>query len=237
MSTYDPYAAAIEEAERGNYIYGQIEVAASAVVLKKGQPKRTWIEGHDEDRDRSTEISFIVNPLEETGLTRLMQRSIIASNRGEWAQIVWPSLRDACGVKDLRTDLDKKFVKVEFVKNGRKWTNKTSGEEQEGTTFKFHAVYDDHAACVAAYTADGNDVRGETATDPSDAGAAAASVDMSPGAGSADPDKETALKFLEALAKQANGNKQALAEMLVNMPMITKYFNINSPEVAAMGVS
>lgn len=230
MSTYDPYAAAVEEAERGNYIYGQIEVAASAVVLKKGQPKRTWIEGHDEDRDRSTEISFIVNPLEETGLTRLMQRSIIASNRGEWAQIVWPSLRDACGVKDLRTDLDKKFVKVEFVKNGRKWTNKTSGEEQEGTTFKFHAVYSDQASCVAAYVADGNEPRNETTTDDSGAGA----VDMSPGAGNAESQKETARAFLTVLVKQANGNKQTLADLLADMPMITKYFSVDSPEVGQM---
>lgn len=228
MATNDPFAAAVEAAERGNFIYGQAQVSASFVVLLKGVGKRTFIEGEHELKDRCTEIVITINPIEESGLTQLATRSLIAQS-AEFSRIVWPSLRDGCGITDLR-QIEGKFVKAEYVKNGRKWQDKKTGEDREGTTFKFHAIYESETACVAAYGADGNAVR--TSTDP--AGDAAASVDMSQNGSNDAVERETIKQFLPALVKQANGNKDVLSQIINANPMISKYFNIGSPEVVTL---
>ena len=62
-------------------------------------------------------------------------------------------------------------------------------------------------------------------------------VNMAPGAGTINPELETAKAFLPALVKQAAGNKSALETMLNGMPMIAKYFNVNSPEVVTLMVA
>lgn len=222
----DPFAAAVEAAERSGLLYGQMQVSASFIVLQKGVGKSAYIEGQHDPKDRRTEITLVLNPIEETGITTLFTRSVIAESQ-EWSQTVWPSLRDGCGQSQLR-DLDNKFVKAELVKNGRKWTDK-SGQEKEGTTFKFHAVYPDQAACVAAFYADGNTARtpNNNTTPSADPGA----IDMTPSA--QNPERETAKQFLIVLGKQAGGDKTVLEKLLGTMPLITKYFTVDSPEAAA----
>lgn len=218
----DAWASAVEDAERGDFLWGQIQVDVNFVVLKKGQPKRSWAEGED-PKERSTEISFTLNPIEEMGLTKLIQRSVLSDARGEWGRIVWPSLRDACGLKELRP-LDGKFVKIETVKNGRKWNDK-NGVQQEGTTFKFHAIFDTQTTCVNDYLNAG----GMNKSTPDDGGAM--DVDMSP---NVNQEIETAKAFLPALVKQAAGNKVMLRAMFDGMPMISKFFTVDSPEVQAL---
>lgn len=221
MLHFDPLADAVEAAERGNFYYGQVQVSGSYVVLMKGAGKQTFIEGTHELKDRRTEVTFTLNPIEQSGLTQLITRSMIAESP-EFSRQVWPSLRDGCGITALR-DLDNKFAKVELVKNGRKWQDKKTGEEREGTTFKFHTVFTDQTACIAGYEADGNTPRTSTPVD------AAASVDMTPGVN--DSEKEAMWAFMQTLIKQANGDKATLTSMLAGMPMITKYFTPDSPEV------
>lgn len=218
---HDPWAAAVEDAERGDFLWGQIQVDVNFVVLKKGYPKRTW-EEKDDPKDRSTEISFTLNPIGEMGLTKLIQRSVLSDARGEWGRIVWPSLRDACGLKELRP-LDGKFVKIETVKNGRKWTDK-NGIQQEGTTFKFHAIFDSEKTCIDNYLGDGN-VAKTAARDDNDA----MSIDMDTPVNN--QEREAALAFLPALVKQTKGNVDMLKTMLDGMPMISKFFSVESPEV------
>lgn len=225
----NPYAVAVEEAERSFINYGQVQVTCSFVVLKKGEKKRPWIEGQDEHKDRSTEVSILINPIPETGLTKLTERSIIAGPTGEWGKIVWPSLRDACGVTDLQA-IDNKYCKAELVKNGRTWVDK-NGEKAEGTTFKFHAIYDTQEACAEAYLADGNTSRTATETSGDDA---AMAIDMSPAPASDVAEKEAAKIFLAAVVKQSNGNKDALATTLKALPGLNKFFTIDSPEVAQL---
>jgi hypothetical protein len=220
----DPFASAVEAAERSSQFYGQVEVSAQYVVLKKGQKKMIWQADIDDPKDRSTEVSLVLNPIEESNMRNLVQRSLICES-AEWTKIVWPSLRDGCGLTSLR-DLDKKFVKIELVKNGRSWEK--NGEKVEGTTFKFLAIYSDQAACVAGYLGDGGTVKTSTADN------GAMDIDMSNGAGSADVEKETAKQFLGALVKQAGGNKDNLKKMLDTMPMVNKYFNVDSPEVSQL---
>lgn len=218
---HDPWASAVEDAERGDFLWGQIQVDVSFVILKKGQPKHTWVEG-DDPKDRSTEISFTLNPISEMGLTKLIQRSVLSDARGEWGRIVWPSLRDGCGLKELRP-LDGKFVKIETVKNGRKWTNK-EGVAQEGTTFKFHAIFDSEQICSNDYLNAGGTNK-STATEDNPA----MTVDMDTPV--INQERETALAFLPALVKQTKGNIDMLKTMLDGMPMISKFFTVDSPEV------
>lgn len=226
----DPFAAAVEAAERGNFYYGSVQVSAIFVVLQKGVGKRTYIEGEHEPKDRCTEITITLNPIEQSGLTQLVIRSFIAES-AEFARIVWPSLRDACGLGQLR-DLDGKFGKVETVKNGRKWNDKKTGEEREGTTFKFHTLYSSQEDCAKAYEADGNVSRTATSAPAATVAADPMTIDMTANANN--PERETAKMFLDTLAKQANGNKDALAQIITSTPLISKYFSLNSPEVAAL---
>lgn len=230
MTTFnnDPFESAVKTAENNGKYYGQIQVVATYVVLIKGSGKQSFIEGQHDPKDRRTEIGFTLNPIEDMGLANLVQRSVLAES-AEWSKIVWPSIRDACGLTNLRA-LDNKFVKVERVKNGRTWLDNKTGEPREGDTLKFVAIYENEKTCKAAYFADGNTPRVTTNVD--DAG----EIDMSPGAGSVDEkaEAETAKAFLPALVKMSAGNKSALATTLASMPAVSKYYNINSPEVVAL---
>lgn len=225
----DPYASAVSTAENSGKYYGQVNVNAAFVTLTKGVGKQSYVEGQHDPKDRRTEISFTLNPVEEMGLSNLTQRSMI-SESNEWSKIVWPSLRDGCGLNNLR-ELDSKYVKVELVKNGRTWPDKKTGEIREGTTLKFLAIYASEKACKDAYSNDGNTPRTTTNTDD-----AAGAIDMSAGAGApaSNPEKEAAKKFLETLVKQSSGNEAMLKQMLSGMPMITKYFPVGSLEYTQM---
>lgn len=229
MSTYlDPMSTAVEEAERPNFIYGQLEVSA-AFIQFVNKKKTVWTE-HDDPKERRTEVTMVINPIEETGLTQLFTRSTICGNRGEWADIIWPSLRDVCGIKELRA-ADKKFVKVEVVKTGRKYTNK-NGEEVENTTFKFHGLFADKAGCVSAFSADGGTPKSTLhVTQPSNPGDPMA-IDMAPNA--SNPERESSKLFLPMLVKAAGGDVNQLKTMIASMSPLNKYFTIDSPEVVEL---
>jgi hypothetical protein len=219
----DPFAVADSAGERSDHIYGQVQCSASFVVLQKGVGKSAFDDHSHDLKDRRTEVSILVNPIDETGLTWFVQRDIIAESR-EWSGIVWPSLRNL-GLQSAR-DLDGKYAKVKMVKSGRKWTDKDR-EEREGTTVKFLALYPDQAACVTAYQAEA----GVTADDDP-----AAAVDMSPQQpnGNGNMERETARQFLAVLVKQAAGDKAALTKAIAGLPMVAKYFTVDSPEVVAL---
>lgn len=220
----DPMDTAVEEAERPNFIYGQLEASASFVMFAN-RKKVAWTE-IDDPKERRTEVSMLVNPIEETGLTNFFTRSVICSNNNEWATIVWPSLRDECKVSNLR-EAHLKWVKAEIVKTGRSYINK-SGDKVENTTFKFVALFDSKEACAADYLGEGGTNKaqapinggGHTTTEM------AAEVDMSPTA-----ERDTALSFLPALVKMSNGNRDMLAQQIKGTPLIAKFFTIDSPEV------
>lgn len=230
MITNDPLAVAVETAERGNFIFGEVQVSAQFVVLQKGVGKSTFIDGTHSPQDRRTEVTFIVNPIEQSGLTQLITRAMLAES-AEWSRIVWPSLRDDCKVAQVR-EIDNKFVKVELVKTGRKWNDRKTGEEREGTTFKFHAVYQTLEACKSAYLAEGYSDRSSNITYVNDAVADAMAVDMTQNAHN--PERESCKAFLPMLVKSAAGNRQQLATVLASMSPLNKYFHVDSPEVVAL---
>lgn len=220
ISNIDPFDAATEAGDRKPVYYGRMEVTASFIAMIKGQAPQAFNEHmHDADT-RRTQVHLICNPIDAMGLTQLLERKLIA-DFGAWPKIVWPSLRDL-GLKNVR-DLNGKWAKVEIVETGRTYESKR-GETQKETTFRFAALYNTAAECTAAYVADGGKVAGAT----DDEGA----IDMSHGAGSnGNAERETAKAFLAALVKQSGGDKSKLAASIAAMPMIAKYFTVDSPEV------
>lgn len=209
---YDPFDAATEAGERQPVYFGKMDCTASFVALITGQGKVAWNEAMGLNQ-RRTEVALRLDPIDQMNLTRAVERSIIAESR-EWTGIVWASLRDL-GVRNAR-EVNGKWAKVELVKSGRTWTN-NKGATVEGTTLKFLALYNSKPECEAAWEAENG-------------GAVAHSQPETNGNG-ADPGRETALQFLPALVKGANGNRAMLAQTIANMPMISKYFTVDSPEV------
>jgi hypothetical protein len=224
MSYVDPFDAATQAGERLDTLYGRVDVSATFVKLVKGVGKQVWIES-DGAEARRTEVQITLNPLDATGLTLLVERRLIAESR-DWSGIVWPSLRDL-GLKNVR-ELNGKWVKAEMVKTGRTYTNKR-GDTSEETTFKFLAVYNTNDEATAAYFA----ARGGGDGDPMAIPMGAPATNISTN-GNGNAERETALQFVSALVKQAGGDRGKLAGLIAQMPLISKYFTVDSPEVADM---
>jgi hypothetical protein len=132
MAVADPMDSAVKDAESAAQYFGKLDVSAQFVVLRKGQQKTTWLDGMDLD-GRTTEVSIRLNPLDCTGLTRMVERQVL-SNSGEWSRIVWPSLRDL-GIKAL-TDLRGKWAHVQMVENGR-----SLDEQRRPNGSRFHVPF------------------------------------------------------------------------------------------------
>ncbi len=219
-AVYDPFASAVEAGERPDRYFGEINLHVQFVNLEKGAPKSAWDSQIHAVGNRRTEVEITILPLAESGLVNPLQRSVIAESQ-EWTKIVWPSLR-AIGVKDSPGlhALHGQFAAVEFATTGRKYTDKKTGEERESTTLKFTALYPDEAAATAAWRADRPGMTAPAATNGN-------------GHSAADEAERAALTaFLPALVKQANRDPQRLAEIIAANSMISKHFNVNSPEVA-----
>lgn len=216
MSTQvlDPMESAVADAELASQYFGKLEVDAQFVILRKGERKRAWVEGESTD-GRTTEVTIRLNPLDITGMTRMVERSII-SNSGEWSRVVWPSLRDL-GVKSLR-EINGRWAHVAMVPSGREWTNK-DGELVKGTTFKFVKLFDLESDAEKAW----EEFAGSEAHTP------AAQPQAQPAAN--DAERAVAAQFLPALVKGANGDLSALATILASMTPVNKYFTVDSPEV------
>lgn len=212
----DPFDAATEAGERQPTYFGKVDCTASFVALIKGQGKMLWTEAHGPEQ-RRTEVAIRLDPIDAMNLTRAVERNVIAESR-EWTGTVWASLRDL-GVRNAR-EINGKWAKVELVKSGREWINR-EGQKVEGTTFKFVALYNSKAECEAAWDAENG-------------GGAAQSQTSNGNGNDADTGRATALQFLPALVMQAGKDKAKLALLLSEMPIISKYFTVDSPEVQAL---
>lgn len=216
MSTQvlDPMESAVADAELASQYFGKLEVDAQFVILRKGERKRAWVEGDSTD-GRTTEVTIRLNPLDITGMTRMVERSII-SNSGEWSRVVWPSLRDL-GVKSLR-EIHGRWAHVAMVPSGRSWTNK-EGETVQGTTFKFIKLFDLESDAIKEWE---SQFGGSQPAQPQAQPAQPAANDA---------ERAVAAQFLPALVKGANGDLAALATILSSMTPVNKYFTVDSPEV------
>lgn len=208
----DPFDSATEAGERPDAFFGKMEVSAQFVKLVKGQGKQAWIDGADDPKDRRTEVAFVLNPLDCTGLTRTTERNVIAESR-EWSKIVWPSLREL-GIKNVR-EVNGKFAHVEAVPQSK---------DSQYTTLKFVGLYNTEAECVAAW----EKVMGQTAQPRS----AAEDVPF----GNEQPqvnevERNAAMGFLPHIVNANKHDLTALAKTLASMEPLNKYFTVDSPEV------
>lgn len=234
MSYNDPMDAVDNAGQALNHFYGRMDVGASFVRLVKGVGAEVFDDVRDDPKERRTQVTVSLNPIEASNLTMLVERKMIAESN-EWAKITWASLRDNCGLKKVR-DLHNKWAKVEMVGTGRTYTNKR-GQISEATTFRFMAVFNTAAECTAAYWAErGTEApvdNGVMDVDMSHNGAAApATANGAPVMSNVE--RDTALQFLGALVKQAGGDKGKLSGMILQMAPIAKYFTVDSPEVVSL---
>jgi len=211
-------ASAVADAESASHYFGKLDVSAQFVVLRKGQPKSAWYEGQDTD-GRTTEVSLRLNPLDITGMTRMVERQVL-SNSGEWSRIVWSSLRDL-GVKQL-PEIDGQWAHIEMVPSGREWTNR-EGQLVKGTTFKFIRLFTLQSDCEKAWR---DLIGGNEAHTPSANGNGAAAAN--------DAERTAAAQFLPHIVAANKDDLAKLAATLASMSPLNKYFTVESPEVQAL---
>jgi len=198
----------------GEY-YGLVNVKVSFVkFVQDDQGAWSTIEfdpGKHDEKDRRRDIWFQIEPLSEKA-TFIAERHITAESK-EWQEIVWKSLKEI-GFLSLR-DVDGKYVKYRNVPTGKKTK---AGKDK--TTFEFLALYNTRAEAEAAKNnSDGNGQSAQPAAQ----------------AAPAQPEeKQIALTFLTALAKAAHGDKNKLAVQIAQYPVVSKFYTIDSPEVAAL---
>jgi len=227
----DPFALAEDpqEIKYVNEYFGQVGLDVWFCVLEKGVGKVPFDQNqHSIDR-RLTAITMGIIPVPASGLQFTVDRDYIAEFR-EWNAITLPSIK-ALGVS-LR-DLDGKYARVKLTETGETYTN-SQGETKEKTVFEFLEIYDSLEACEAAYEA----ARGGNSGNKSGGQAApkAAAAPSNPG-NNGNKERDAAEKFLKVAVQNACRGKsdleearQAVAEQIAKMPMISKHFTVDSPE-------
>lgn len=218
MSTQilDALDDAVAAAESAGQYYGRLEVSAQFVILKKGERKRTWIEGDPID-GRVSEVTLRLNPHDISGMNRMVERQTLA-NSGEWSRIIWPSIRDL-GFKSLR-DINGKWGHIALVKNGESYVGK-DGNTVEKTTFKFLKIYDLESDLVKAWEA------AHGGSQPNNA-----APQTAPAVNEAE--KQAAASFLPHIVNANKHDLTALANALASMSPINRYFTLQSPEVISL---
>jgi hypothetical protein len=212
-------------------IFGQAWVDAWICVLQKGVGKVPFNPQIHKPEDRRTAIKVEITPLPDLDYQGPPLLREYVAEFGEWPKITLPSFK-ALGLTTRQ--LNRAWVRVQLVGTGRTYTNQ-AGETKEATTFKFLAIYPDQATCQAAYLN-----QGAPATAVPDPGNGTAPMLVKPPESRQAPampppqngkERETALKFVQALVRQVNGDEDQLANRLAKMPLIAKHFTIQSPEV------
>jgi len=206
--------------------FGQVFTDAFFCVLQKGAGKVVFDPAqHDADR-RLTCIKIDGQVTRANGSTYEINREVIAEFK-DWAGIVLPSLK-VCGIHPR--DLNEKWASWEMVNTGRTWTDRSTGETKNGTTFKFLAIYPDEAACRAAESAHYS----RTPSSEDDDLDNSHPMPEDNGSNGSDAQREVAAKFLPALWNQAAGDVTKLGQLIAGNPLTSKYFDLNSAEVLAL---
>lgn len=239
----DPFASAGAATLRPREYYGQLSIDAWFCKLVRGKGKVPWDKLADSIDDRVTALTVELQPLAASGLAFTLKREMIAESV-EWVKICWPSLR-ACGVQSVKA-ANGIWVKLVQEPTGRKYRRGSDGQEMEATTFKILEVYPDGAACEAAFGSG----RGGPADTVEEA---LAGVDFDgagrPGGARPQPQpqpqqatmpvdkgrqRETARQFLLAIARQKQGDLEAIKAAVAGMTVITQAFDLESDEFLAV---
>jgi hypothetical protein len=212
---YDPWQAAEEAKELPKTYFAQVTLDVWPCVLEKGVGKVPFDPNAHKEGQRRTAIQLTLTPLPSANVDFVTERGYVDFAR-EWASITLPSIK-ILGV-NLR-ELHEKWVKYEMVKYGtytKKGTDGEEGEEKDLTTPRFLALYaSEEEAEAAASEFYGNG--GDSEPAPINNG-----------------ERDVALKFLPALVAQVGGDPTKLAEVIASNSLVSKYFDINSPEVVEL---
>lgn len=236
MTTVDPWEVAGTATVAPRSYYGQLRLDMWFCVLQKGVGKVPFDAGQHKAEDRRTSIDISLLPIPEQNVSFELKREPIAESR-EWAGVVLPSLQQAAVDAKLAADVKSfdlrkangAWVKAEFVGTGRRYRGR-DGTERENTTFKFLAMYADQDACRAAYATD-------TGRPLEDDGDDVTEAHPATGGGNGNgntKERETALQFVKVLVQQHRGDRTAVADQIAAMPMLSKYFTVDSPEVVKL---
>lgn len=200
--------------------WGRVNVNAYDCILQKGVGKIPFNPTQHKAGEMRTAIDLTVTLLPETvRKADTLQRGMVAES-AEWTRVTLPSLK-ALGYTGLRS-LNGMWCAVEFAGLGTFYTD-NQGESRERQAFKFTGLYATEAECRKAY----QDETGETGMNRDlvqDVNAPAPVSD----------EKMMALTFVTALAKTAGGDKEKLAALIAQYPVVSKHFTVDSPEVAML---
>jgi len=197
--------------------WGCVTVNAYDCILQKGVGKIPFDAKQHKPGEMRTAIDLTVTLLPETvRKAEKLERGMVAES-AEWTRVTLPSLK-ALGNTRLRS-LNGMWCAVEFAGLGTFYTD-NQGESRERQAFKFAGLYATEAECRKAY----QDETGDATSAPIE------NVTTAP----VSDEKMMALTFVTALAKTAGGDKEKLAALIAQYPVVSKHFTVDSPEVAAL---
>jgi hypothetical protein len=238
--TNDPFASAMNAKERPPIYWGNLLVDAFFCVLEKGPGKIPFDPQIHSPERKVTAVSMSLLPIPEMNLNFPIERCFVAEF-GEWVRFVLPSLRDL-GVE--LAELIDKYVKIELIPTGRMYQVKDAngnptGEERPERTWRFLKVYESGKDCLSDYLS-GNVAVQEDEEIPF-LTKEQEQATQKPKNDGRNPEKETAYRFLEVLVDNAvKGQtdldvvKETFSNSLENIPLVKKYFNVESEETVAL---
>jgi hypothetical protein len=230
--TDDPWDTSENPQMRQFEYWGEVHIDMYYAILQKGVGKVPYDPAQHSIDKRVTAIEIAIVPIAEQNITDSINRGMIAESH-EWAGIVLPSIK-ALGIS-VR-ELAGRYVRVRQKPTGQTYVN-AKGETKDRTTFEFIGLFKDRNACVADYL-----TRGAPSNTPTNTQYSGVNVSEEPTA--ANPgikERDTALQFLKVVVENAVRGQTDLKVIrdtislnVANMPLINKYFTVDSPETMQM---
>ena len=218
QTQYDPWQAAEEATVRPSIYFGQIDFDIYPVVFQKGVRGGIPFDPQvHKEKDRRTLIKMSIVPLPSANVDFMTERDF-ADFADEWVEITLRSIKKLIPENGALRKLKGKWAKYKMVKYGT-YVKRDTGEEKDLTTPELLDMYETEEEAEAAASAlyGGGNGDSDTATPAP--------------ASTGDPERDVALKFLPALTAQAGNDPSKLATILASNPLVSKHFDLNSPEV------
>ena len=226
----DPWDAA-ENAQLPTYThFGQITLLSDFVVWPKGTKLRDcppFDPNQHKPEQRVTRITMMAVPLPGRQAPLYPHERVVPAQSREWVAVTLPSIR-ALNVSPR--DVDGKWVQYQF-KPARKYTD-ADGNEKDATSFHIVELYDTEGAASLASEDFFGQLQQAVKDEPIPFGDEEDVADASDNG--SDPERAAMAQFLAPVWAQCNGDQTELAKKLAEMPMLSDYFTIDSPEVKAV---
>ncbi len=219
----DPWAVADSAKPRDFEYYGQVKADCWFGFFPGGGAKPIPFDSQQHPVDkRTTMIEIQIIPVPEQNVTFDVKQNYTDFSP-DWTKVTLPSIK-ALGVDGLRS-LNNRFVRVALVDGKREKKDENGNKTGEFyKTFKFLDVFTDQAACTMAYS-----------------GSSPAHTEQAPATDSSDTEKQTALVFAKVVVENAARGQtdiqviiDTVSAAIATMPMISKYFTGQSPEILNM---